>query len=394
MLQRLKNSPVFATRDSIITLSLVTVECIVISILEGFVIKWHLALTSNCALDMTGEGVSESDLIYHGLFIISQVFQVLLCIDALHRKNTAQLLSLILFGLLVVGNLYGGIQLQQHLILEQIGCGSNQIWAPTSPQFIGIPNGQKVAIAYFEQRIRPFEFTIIGLIPVFFVVLSFLGWRLRKTFAWDNYRDFSADVKVRTALITSSVLVTLLKLDFYFVFSFAAQLLPSQKLKYSESITEAILIFVLGAALISVALAGVYRENKHAMSLFILCGLLSCAYFVYNLVKIARPQPIDSDPYEFTRHFLLFTTVITIVLCLMTIAVACKCVMNWHNNILVYRTKRETKKEADRAAVSNLPIDQSYEEFELGRSNDPDVKKTLLNTQGNGQQSNDMWTIE
>lgn len=33
-------------------------------------------------------GVSESDLIYHSLFIIAQVFQVVLCVDALYHRNT------------------------------------------------------------------------------------------------------------------------------------------------------------------------------------------------------------------------------------------------------------------------------------------------------------------
>lgn len=35
-------------------------------------------------------GVSESDLIYHSLFIIAQVFQVILCVDALYQRNTGK----------------------------------------------------------------------------------------------------------------------------------------------------------------------------------------------------------------------------------------------------------------------------------------------------------------
>lgn len=40
-------------------------------------------------------GVSESDLIYHSLFIIAQVFQVVLCADALYQRNTGNALCLI-----------------------------------------------------------------------------------------------------------------------------------------------------------------------------------------------------------------------------------------------------------------------------------------------------------
>jgi hypothetical protein len=31
-----------------------------------------------------------SDLIYHGLFIVSQVFQIVLCVDALYQRNTGK----------------------------------------------------------------------------------------------------------------------------------------------------------------------------------------------------------------------------------------------------------------------------------------------------------------
>jgi hypothetical protein len=34
-----------------------------------------------------------SDLIYHGLFIVSQVFQIVLCIDALYQRNTGMCLG-------------------------------------------------------------------------------------------------------------------------------------------------------------------------------------------------------------------------------------------------------------------------------------------------------------
>jgi hypothetical protein len=105
----LRKNPIFQTRESIFTLSLVSFEAIVICILEGIVVKNHLGLVQNCALDPTGEGkkfppsfiffffanfciqgVSESDLIYHSLFIISQVFQVILCLDALLQRNTGK----------------------------------------------------------------------------------------------------------------------------------------------------------------------------------------------------------------------------------------------------------------------------------------------------------------
>lgn len=171
----------FQSRDSIITVGLITLQALLVCSLESYVVYQHLGLVSNCSLTTVGEGISTSDLIYHGLFMAAQIFQIILALDALHQRNTAQLYALVLFDLLVI--VYGAIQLEQHIILEDVGCGSDR-WAPVNPgEFTGIDQAK----AYYESKMRPVEYTIIALIPIFFLVLSWFAYRLNKTFAWGKH---------------------------------------------------------------------------------------------------------------------------------------------------------------------------------------------------------------
>lgn len=197
----------------------------------------------------------------------------------------------------------------------------------------------------------------------------------------------------------TSVLMTLLKLDFFFVFSFAAQLIPSRSLGYGNTVTETVLVFVLGAVGLSLAILAVYQENKYAMSTAILAGLLATAYFIYRLVIIALPPSSSYDPYAHTRQFLIFTTVVALFLILLTIAVAFKCLLNVHNGVFIFKMKAENKNKV--YGDETVAIDhESVEDFEV--HNQPtNASKTLLPMDSSDSQTKiqttkneNMWSIE
>ncbi|CAG8747432.1 7163_t:CDS:2, partial [Dentiscutata heterogama] len=132
---------------------------IIITVLESFVVYFHVSFVKQYQLSRQGDGISEADLIYHAIFILSLFFQIILAADALRQRNTVQLIALVIFNFLSL--IYAGIQLYQHQILEDEGT-RNAIYTPDTSLF---PLDDRDAPKrYYEARMRPIEHTIIGLI--------------------------------------------------------------------------------------------------------------------------------------------------------------------------------------------------------------------------------------
>lgn len=262
--------------------------------------------------------------------MLSLAFQVLICVDALWRKNSMQLIALVLFNLLSL--VYAGVQLYQHMILEEVGTENAKFIPKDADKFPTAVFTRE----FFIRRMRPLEYVIIGLVSAFSVYLAALSFKLTKEFGWDVYRTYSADVKIRDAFRSLSILQTLIKLDIFFIGSYAIQLIPSQNIGYSNSIAETVLIFFIGTIMLLMAWYSIMQESKYILLCVINLLTLSLIYMVYRLISINIPRP--DDPYEFTRRLLTFFLATTICLVLFTIFYAVKCFKNMMQGDYVFTT--------------------------------------------------------
>src|SRR5439155_7732492 len=115
----------------------------------------------------------------------------------------------------------------------------------------------------------------------------------------------------------------------------AIQLIPSQTIGYHNTITETVLIFLVGTIMLLMAWYSITRESKYILLCVINILTLSVVYMVFRLISINVPQKGVEDPYEFTRRLLTFFLATTIVLVLATIYYAIVCFRNLMHGIYI-----------------------------------------------------------
>ncbi|CAG8616243.1 12839_t:CDS:2 [Dentiscutata heterogama] len=245
-----------------ITLISFILQAIIITVLEAFVIYFHVNFVSQYELDSV----------------------VLVVAGALWHRNSVQVVALVIFNLLTLA--YAGIQLYQHKILEDQGT-QNATYTPINPIF---PKDDRDAPKiHYEALMRPIEHTIIALISAFSIYLAVMSYLLTKEFGWENYRTYSADPQVRDRFLSLTILQTLIKMDVFFIGSYAIQLIPSQKIGYSSSIVEITLVFFLSTLMLLISWISVSMEKKYLLLSAINLYSISLIYWAYRLITVNLP---------------------------------------------------------------------------------------------------------
>ncbi|KAI9270131.1 hypothetical protein EDC94DRAFT_513163 [Helicostylum pulchrum] len=327
-------------------LFVLTLETILVCITESFVIYYHSKIFAACQFSLNTIGLGQADFIYHGLYMATPIYQLCLYLDTLRQRNVFQLFTLVLFGGLMV--IFSGIQTMQHMIFEQSGCDP---WNQNSNNNITFPNttllsslkmsviisNTTLPVSIYQDtmdanisNIRPFEYSSLAFIILVFFIMLICVIKLYKLFHWNNYlfHTFAAnDMRLRNAMISWAIFTGLLKIDFFFAFAYAIQLVPTALLGYTDiPLFEGALVFAVSFIAFLLAIHSIRNEDMRTLGVFNTIVLGSIGYFGYRLYTFGIHREID--PFMLTRYDLLFTTLVMTLLMILTLCTGLVCVRN------------------------------------------------------------------
>ncbi|ORX62913.1 hypothetical protein DM01DRAFT_1314611 [Hesseltinella vesiculosa] len=266
---------------------------------------------------------AQSLLVYFALFIVAQVFTVILVVDAIYQKNTIQLIALFVFEWGMAA--YSIIQYHQSQTLFQ-----------------GDDSVVNLATAYVGDALyasRWAEITQMVIMIVNSLVFCFLAYKLYLEFGWHIYKKIGADLTMRDRYKMYQIFMMLLKFDFFFFLGFSVQYLALMIVVWwpnstspaarSELVRELIEHLILSCAvtivMLVVAYWGLRRERKVHMYLFVILAMASMAYFIYTLVQISQyPQKFLGS-----KAFLTFFLCVDMVLILVSVPISIVCLRNF-----------------------------------------------------------------
>ncbi|KAG0380142.1 hypothetical protein BGX24_009968 [Mortierella sp. AD032] len=332
-----------------------SIQAVVIVALEAVILRLHLIETANIKaafdpasfalnqLTSNSTGPKEQEIeqttsvlsVYHIIFIIAQIFQLVLLCDAMLNKNTIQIMAIVAFNAAMVA--YAGVQVKQGYDVLVRTEGEFTL-SNTILDIFGRPGNPTPYHAS-----KNYEFAVLALMVIFASGFAVIAYKLYKEFGWSIYKKIGADLAMRDMYKVYQIFIMILKFDIFFQLGFSAQFLSLIVLKYTGTKSTTLdrsemknililhLILSVGACIILPVLAwrGLKRESKICMAAFIAGGI---GTLVYNIIKLNQ---VFEDPARFigANKFLTFFLISNLLLGVITLYLAWLCMKNFNNGL-------------------------------------------------------------
>lgn len=250
---------------------------------------------------------------YLAVFIFGYIYQCFLVWDALRLKNTIQVIGLVIYNIGIL--IYAAIQ------FDQIKDAADAL------------NENRFIPADFWDEVKPFLIAEPIIMAVATVVFAFIAWKLYDEFAWSIYKHISADLRLKRRYLTYQIYIALLKFDFFFFLAFTVQFLVAVENTKTVELALTIAALVITFFLLFLAAWWVRRESVFGMIVIIIFYFVALAYFLFKLVRMYAADKGRLEEYKPARKSLTSFAVLTILLLLFTIVVACTCTHNFNKGL-------------------------------------------------------------
>jgi len=261
---------------------------------------------------------------YLALFVLAEIFELLMAFDALRLRNVIQLVGILLFHVALI--FFAALQIHETktALVREPNCdgtvdfvrcgGPGTLFRKVEHLLIAVPC--IIAAAWF--------------IIIFFVRALYFE------FGWAIFRVVGANPAMKTMYQFYQVLICLLKFDFFAFTGVTIQLLilvlSKNSTEFGLTITAIPVVLVL---LIGCGIA-VQREIRWLMVFSLFLMLASETYFVYKLVRFYNPS--SEGEYVTTRATLTLFTIVAILLLLTTFGFGLKCFADFGKGLYESKT--------------------------------------------------------
>ncbi|KAI0065358.1 hypothetical protein BV25DRAFT_1913422 [Artomyces pyxidatus] len=260
---------------------------------------------------------------YLALFVLAEIFELLMAFDALRLRNVIQLAGILMFHLALVA--FAAIQVHETkaaLVRFQDCDGSFSFVNCGGPHTL-------------FRKVEPFLIVVPCIIAAAWFVMVFFVRALYIEFGWAIFRVVGANPAMKSMYQVYQILICLLKFDFFSFTGVTMQLLivvlstNSAEFGLTVAAIPIVLLLLIGCGI------AVQREIKWLMSLSLVLMLASETY-LYKLVRFF--QPSSEGQYETTRATLTVFTIVAFLLLLATFIVGVKCFTDFNKGLYNSKT--------------------------------------------------------
>ncbi|KAH9451400.1 hypothetical protein MJO28_009089 [Puccinia striiformis f. sp. tritici] len=263
---------------------------------------------------------------YLAIFIIANIFLILMTIDLLLNKNVVQLIALCFFNTSMA--IYGAVlPLQIARALHNPGGAISWNGAREGTSCNMYLSCYGVQYLYGDIKAWIIAIPVIG--GIVSILMGYLTWLIYKEFGWEIFKLIGADLGLKRILQKKYLFHMLQKFALFFFIGLSLQfLMLASSMSPSERIlTICALPFSLGVVMLG-GLA-VSREIRWMMGVYYVCWTGATVYFIFKLIRL-----YDNESISAAVKSLTIFSVLTIALLFATGIVSILCYQNFGKGLL------------------------------------------------------------